>query len=313
MVFKSNDTRGFTLVEMAIILMILGVLVSMGAGMMGVLTKRLKLNETRETVKNASESVIGYSAAKGYIPVSGTFTSTVTVASDSWANALYYIPAPSLTTDGICGRKTTGITLSVCPDKSCSAPTQTIADVAYVVLSGGENMNIQTALKSGVVKVYNEGIGPVDDYAADMKRPEPYDDVVRWATLYELRVKAGCSGPQMRIVNQDLPSAKKKDKYSAEIFADGGVPYTSGGKYRWCVETDGKLPKWLKTDPKKAPVKKSCMKLSESKWRKGDTLTFEGKAEAGTTGMTVFARDNNDSGGTDDNIATRSFVITVGK
>lgn len=126
MLLKSDDTGGFTLVEMAIILMILGILVTMGAGMMGTLTKRLKLNETREAVKNASESIAGYTATTRHIPVSANFTSVVTNASDSWANLLYYIPASSLTTDDICARKTTGMALSLCPDKTCSAPGQKI-------------------------------------------------------------------------------------------------------------------------------------------------------------------------------------------
>ncbi|MFQ5428404.1 MAG: type II secretion system protein [Thermodesulfobacteriota bacterium] len=328
MVFRYRDTRGFTLVEMAIILMILGVLVSVGAGMMGVLTKRLKLNETREAVKNASESIIGFAAVNGRIPTSVNFTSVVTVAVDSWANALYYIPAPALTTDNVCARKTTGLALSVCPDKACLTPRQTVTDVAYAIISGGENFNIQTDNKSGIIKVYDQGIGPVDDYSADMTRAEPYDDVVKWATLYELRVKAGCSGPQMRIINKDLPSGIKDEDYFAEVFAEGGVPFTSGGgKYLWCVEISGQTKKgkkekdkkkkkqktWLKTKPKKTPVENDCMGLSENKWAQSDTLTFEGKAEVGTTGVTVYVRDNNDTGGPNDNIVSRSFVITVGK
>jgi len=328
MILKSRDTRGFTLIEMAIILMILGILVTMGAGMMGTLTKRLKLNETREDVKNAAASIDGYGATTGVIPVAANFTSVVTKATDSWNNALYYLPAAPLTTNGICARKTTGMALEVCPDKSCAAPTQTITDVAYVVLSGGENSNRQTDLKRGVVKVYDEGIGPIDNYTLDMDRAEPYDDVAKWATLYELRVKAGCSGPQLRIINKDLPSAVDKDKYFAEVFAGGGVPFASGGKYSWCVETSGQTSKgekeknrkqkknpktWLNIKPNKIPMDKNCMALFESKWGQSDTLALEGNAEVGTTGVTIFVRDNNDTSGTNDNIASRAFVITVGK
>ncbi len=352
MYFRYRDTRGFTLIEMAIILMILGILVTMGAGMMGALTKRLKLNETREAVKNASESIAGYGATTGSIPASTRFTSVVTVAADSWSNPLYYIPATSLTTDGICARKTTALSLSLCPDKSCSTPSQSITDVAYAIISKGENFNRQTDLKAGVIKVYDVGIGAVDDYSADMNRAEPYDDVVRWATLYELRVKAGCSGPQMRIINKDLPSALNLDNYSAEVFAEGGVLFPAGGKYRWCVETKGqgtqqlqpkqpepklvgkqpkqpkqpkktkqpkkpKQPKqskaWLKTRPTTIPMDKNCMALAESKWGRSDTLILEGSAQTGTTGITVFVRDDNDKTGPNDNIVSRAFVVTVGK
>jgi len=375
MFLKRDDTGGFTLVEMAIILMILGILITMGAGMMGTLTKRLKLNETREAVKNASESIAGYTATTRHIPTSDNFTSVVTTASDAWANSLRYIPASVLTKDGICSRKTTGMAISLCSDKSCSAPRQRLADAAYVIISGGENFNIQTALTGTIVKVYDPGIGPVDDDNSDMSRAEPYDDVVKWATLYELRVKAGCSGPQLRIINKELPSAIFKDQYLAEVFAEGGVPFTSGGKYRWCVETQGqaevlqqplKAPKpapvakqpqqpkqqqpkqqkpkqqkpkqqkpkqqkpkqqkpkqtpkppkkpkaWLKANPSKIAMTKNCMALRESKWGDSDTLILNGTAEVGTTGLTIYARDDNDRGGPDDNFASRAFVITVGK
>jgi type II secretory pathway pseudopilin PulG len=333
---RERNEHGFTLIEMAIILMILGVLVTMGAGMMGTLTKRLELRETREAVNNAAESIAGYAAATGLLPGSAIFSGVVTRSRDSWDNALNYIPAEGLVRDGICVRKTTGLSIMTCAERRCSNPSGIINDVAYVIISGGDNYNIQTALKRGTLRVYDQGIGPVDDYDRDMSRAEQYDDVVTWATLYDLRVKAGCSGPQMRIINSSLPSAADNDKYLAEVFADGGVPYASSGKYRWCVETKdtarsrkksrkeqgekgeawGKGKKqgwWLKARPSTIPISSDCNGLSEEKWGHGDSLRFEGTAKVGTTALTVFARDDNDREGPDDNIASRAFVIIVGK
>jgi len=333
---RERNEQGFTLIEMAIILMILGVLVTMGAGMMGTLTKRLKLRETREAVNNAAESIAGYAAATGHLPGSARFTAVVTKSRDSWDNALNYIPAEGLVRDGICARKTTGLSLRTCTARNCSSPSETITDIAYVIISGGDNFNIQTALKNRIVRVFDQGIGPVDDYERDMSRAEQYDDVVKWATLYDLRGKAGCSGPQMRIINSELPSAMDNDKYFAEVFADGGVPYASRGKYRWCVETKDtarsrkksrkeqgekgeawgkgkKQGRWLKARPSATPFSSDCESLAEKKWGAGDTLKLEGTARAGTTGLTVFARDDNDRRGPDDNMASRAFVITVGR
>ncbi len=42
-----SEGAGFTLIEIAIVLVILGLLVTLGASMIGPLTKRAKLNETR--------------------------------------------------------------------------------------------------------------------------------------------------------------------------------------------------------------------------------------------------------------------------
>ncbi|MBI5641424.1 MAG: prepilin-type N-terminal cleavage/methylation domain-containing protein, partial [Nitrospirae bacterium] len=55
-----GNRRGFTLIEIAIVLIIIGFLLTIGAGMMGMLTKKAKLTETRETVKTAHESILGY-------------------------------------------------------------------------------------------------------------------------------------------------------------------------------------------------------------------------------------------------------------
>jgi prepilin-type N-terminal cleavage/methylation domain-containing protein len=55
--FISN--KGVTIIELAVVLVILGILVGIGASMMGSLTKRAKLTETRETVNAAVDAVTG--------------------------------------------------------------------------------------------------------------------------------------------------------------------------------------------------------------------------------------------------------------
>ncbi len=58
-----SQRAGFTLVELAIVLVIVGLLIGMGAGLLGPLTKRAKLIETRNTVKEVYETINGYAAA----------------------------------------------------------------------------------------------------------------------------------------------------------------------------------------------------------------------------------------------------------
>lgn len=63
-----NKTRGFTLVEMAIVLMIMGILLG---GFLVSLTAQLELrndSETRQLLANAQEALIGYALSNRHLP-----------------------------------------------------------------------------------------------------------------------------------------------------------------------------------------------------------------------------------------------------
>lgn len=308
--FKQTE-KGFSLVEMAMVLVLVGILVSLGMGLMGPLLKSAKYTETKETVNAALTSAIGYATTNNRLPTTAEFPSAVRNPRDAWTTALYYIPDANLITSangGICGRKSTGMTVLKCPDAACAAPTSTITDVAMVVTAAAENRNIQTASAVGTVNVYITDLAAIDDYATDMTRPEPYDDVVGWLTLNELRIRSGCVGTQLRLVNTDLPSAIVASAYSATAYPDSGVPFTAGGRYRWCVQ--GTIPAGLAAAPATASL--NCLTLAEASWGQADTLALSGTPTTpGTYNLVIFARDNNDSAGSNDNVTQRSFVITV--
>lgn len=106
---------GFTLVEIAIILVILGFLIGLGAALIGPLTKRMKINETRETLDAVAEAIISYVA--GNKCLSGNLTTMgVRKTKDAWNKDILYIPANELVVESdngtckpyekdICGRK----------------------------------------------------------------------------------------------------------------------------------------------------------------------------------------------------------------
>ena len=308
--FKLTE-KGFTLVEMAMVLVLVGILVSLGMGLMGPLMKTAKYTETKETVNTALISAIGFATTNNRLPTAAEFPTAVRNPRDAWSTALYYIPDANLTTSangGVCGRKSTGMRVLKCPDAACASPSSTITDVAMAVVAPAENRNIQTASAAGTVEVYITDLAAIDDYATDMTRPEPYDDVVAWLTLNELRIRSGCVGTQLRLVNTDLPSAVAASAYAATVYADAGVPFTAGGKYRWCMQ--GALPAGLAASPATASV--NCLTLAEASWGQADTLALTGTpTAAGTYNLIVFARDNNDTAGSNDNVAQRSFVLTV--
>ena len=313
---------GFTLIEIAIVLIVVGLVLVLGITLMGPLTKSVKRNETKEIVNAAVESIASFASSSKRLPTAAEFPNAVRNPNDAWTKPLLYIIDASLTTipvgttDAICGRKSTGYT--VCRDAVCTVATN-IPNVAFVVMSGAENYNIQTGtLIGGVcpagqtcVRVYEIGTPNIDDYPADLNRPEDYDDIVKWVTLDELRTKVGCQGAQLKIVNNELPYGYVNSIYTATVYADGGIPYAAGGKYRWCIQpASGSLPAGITANPN--TVSANCSLLAESSWARADSLVFSGTPTTQNSyQMTIFVRDNNDPTGTNDNIAQKNFVLTI--
>lgn|GEM_PF-1198291 len=324
-VIVRGGRRGFTLIEIAIVLVIIGILIMLGVSLLGPLIKRAKYTETKEIVNAAVESVIGHGGANNKLPIWGDgrpdtttdeFVEIVRNPNDAWTKPLYYIYDNNLTAvtiGGICGRKTTNLTVRICPDATCSTPTNIISNVAFITLSGSENYNNQTAGNQGVtsavtINVYQVDVPDIDNYAQDMNRPEPYDDIVKWVTLDELRIKAGCVGAQLRIVNNELPFGFQNSPYSATVYAEGGVPFSMGGYYRWCRQ--GTAPAGLTFTPNTFST--DCLGLPENSWGQANNLTISGTpTTSGNFNLTFFVRDNNDSAGSNDNIAQKAFVLTI--
>lgn len=182
--------------------MIVGLLIGIGAGMIGPMTKRAKYVETRDIVNSAVESVIGYAAVNNRIPdltavPSGTSVwSNLRTQNDAQQRQLIYIFDNNLAASA-CTRTSTNLALRVCNDASCTT-SDTVNNVAFILASAGLNSNNQTAASQTVssptttINTYISGV-PVDNYAGDFARADEYDDAVKWITLSELKTKIGCT------------------------------------------------------------------------------------------------------------------------
>jgi len=305
---------------MAVVLIIVGIMVGFGASLIRPLFERSKRIETQETVKAAVESVTGYAVSNNSrLPDTSQFSGTIKKQNDSWRKPINYIYDSNLNSN-ICGRKTTHITVRRCENSACSTYTD-VSDIAYMIVSGGANYNNQTignlaVAAAATINVYNVGLS-VDNYNGDFVRAEEYDDIVEWVTLNELRIKIGCQNPQLNIINNELPYGKVGSLYDIRIYADGGVPFTSGGAFKWCVK--GTLPPGITTTPgtPACPSTTDCSPLgteAASQWSQANDLQVSGTPTAsGTYFITVLSRDNNDNntGTANDNCSQNNFVITV--
>lgn len=320
--------KGFTIIELAIVLVIVGILVSIGISMVGPLSKRVKSNETIGIIDSGVESIAGFASTNRRLPTTAQFAATVQKANDAWGNPVEYIVDNNLTTipagvtDAICGRKTTFITVRRCTNAACTVFTD-VQNVAFLVLSRGANFNNQSAVTQAVtaattINIFDAGL-VVDNYTGDIggARQEAFDDITRWVTLEELRTKTGCVGRQLKVLNNELPAGNVSSTYGAAVYGDGGIPYSSGGSYRWCLQTitgvlAADLPGFTAVPN---VVNSNCQGLAEAAWGQANNLQISKTAGAGVSGsynLVVYVRDNADTGGaTNDNIAFRSFVITV--
>ncbi len=325
------NMKGMALINIIMAVLFLAIILGIAAFVTGPLAKRMKAAETGKTIDAAISSIVGYASANRRLPTLAEFTNTVHNANDPWVNGLVYIvdgnmtAIPTGSNEAVCRLKTAGITIT-------SGGTS-ISNVAFAILSRGANFNNQTAgpgAGPGAVTftVPNDGT-PVDNYAGNgyydipgAARPEEYDDIVRWITLDDLKNRIGCYGPtqgRLKILNNELPVAYIGQPYSATVYGDGGVSYPAGGNYRWCV--NGTLPPGLGICSGGSSVYNvsNCPVVPEASWVLGNNIAFMNAAcsvngtptTPGLYNVTVFVRDNADTAGGNDNIAQKSFVITV--
>jgi hypothetical protein len=339
-------------------MVIIGLLVGFGATLVGPLTERSKRMATTEIIMGALESIVGFAAAEKRLPQWGDNTADTTLdefcevvskRKDSASIPLYYFFDTRLTTsDSVCGRKTTALT--VCRDIACS---DRIPNIAFAVISGAMDYNPQTGIVTAgcpagqtCIGVYEPGTANIDNCTsttncpnfdgavARINRPEAYDDIVEYVTLNELRTKTDCQGPQLKVLNNELPPGSMSSPYSAMIYVVGGIPFSTGGDFKWCVEignrdaSDGVpgglaiTPNFVRYPDDATPT--FCSDQPETAWSstQADDLTISRASALTETGsflFTVFVRDDSHTGNDAacnsannlDNCISKSFVLTI--
>ncbi len=253
----SGTSRGFTLVEMAIVLVIIGIAMALGLPLLGQLVKNVKYSDSQDIVKGAIDSVSSWAAGGSLqrIPdLSGAgnptdFRGIVKSPSDAFGQPLVYVYdyySSTLNSNQLCGIRMTSITLNY---KVGTVP-YTVGNVAFLVLSPGDDYKINSTMtasnfiganNAAPVTYTNQAIpspGGTANNATITVNADAANDIVQWVTIDELRTKIGCQGAQLTIVNNELPYGYNDTPYTANIYANGGVPnpVSGAGKYSWCVQ-----------------------------------------------------------------------------
>lgn len=316
--YRFSNHKGFTLIELSIVLVIIGILVGLGGSMMGPLMNFVKVRETRDMMDANIQSIISWSSSRNMIPTAVEFSAMAKSPKDAWGQDMLYLFDGSLNTapitkDTICGRRSTVLKLN--------AGSGVMNDIAFAILSRADNTD-NTAFKSiftgtlggdgthvsGTAIKLISNVPPSGTANGTIDASGTNPDLVRWVTLDELRSKIGCQGAPLKILNNELPyGSANTPGYTVTITADGGVPFTTAPNphFEWCIESARALP-FSTTAPTQIPTN-YCTGATSPTWSATSTLVFS-NIPAGTQGsysFTVYVRDN------DNNTAQKTFVLTV--
>lgn len=246
--------KAFTLVELSIVLVIIGLLVGGSFKVMKMMRERAKITEAKESVLAAKNAVLGYVMTYPNLPSDNEFQTDLSPIKNNQHPVFYVSDANlSIVNNDICAYNTTALKVV---DNGVT-PARTINDVAFVVVHEGADYNMQTALNgSNEVHIYG-AVNQVDDNTTPVNIVDFYDDVVEWVTLAELQQNVDCSQNKLVIINdyalpRDINSSS--NYIGANIYADGGFSLADGGDsgtqddYEWCLEDPNNSLNWLNSN-----------------------------------------------------------------
>jgi len=303
-----HNRKGFTLVEIAVVLVIIGLVVSFAATMLRNVGGLTKLREAKDRIVSTADSVAAFAAKNNRLPVFAEFSSTsgTITYKDAWQKGYQLYPklTPStfsnFTANGLsnfCGRTSTRF--AVCLNNNCSG-SNLINDVAFAVVSPGSNLKLDPLTPSPGC--------PSGKVCLTVQEPGPaYDDIYKYVTLTELKKAAGCieSEARLKIITSDLPFGNLSTTYSnnVSIIASGGVPWSSGGSYKWRMNHGALAGTGLGIT---SPAAFSNFSVAPSSSSQADKLLISGTPLS--TGIYSFSIVVQDFAG---NSYSKPFVISV--
>lgn len=293
---KLKNQSGFTLIELSIVLVLVGLMVGIGAAMIKPLTTFAKSRETRTIADANLLAILSAAASSNTIPNSAGLTTVVTSPNDAWNQPFAYLYDTNLYSatpgkDTICGRNSTDLKLTTAD--------ATITNVAFAFFSRADNSAFSSTLNGTLAGApINTVISTSGAATGTITATATNGDLLRWVTLDELRSKIGCQGAPLKIVNNELPFGNYSTDYSATVVADGG---SGSSTYQWRIKKGNSgLPTGLTSGA--LPF----TNISTTDWTTTSSLGLSGyPKQSGSFFFTIQVRDsfgNNNS---------RPFVLTI--
>lgn len=177
---------GFTLVEMAMVLIIMGIIVGSSSKVFTSLSKNSKIQESRELLKEISLDIEGFSRTFHRLPKLKELIAFRMQTKDSWGKEIIYLPSKELT-ESMCDKSTTSL--------EHRQNEKVVKNLAFILVSSGANRNLQTSIHRDDITVVQTAFRSekVDFDRDKINRVEPYDDFYLTRTLWSLKAQIQCS------------------------------------------------------------------------------------------------------------------------
>ncbi|MFH0710569.1 MAG: prepilin-type N-terminal cleavage/methylation domain-containing protein [Pseudomonadota bacterium] len=208
--------KGFTLVELSIVMVIIGLLI--GGSMQGLrmMRDRAKVLETKQQLDALKEAIYGYALNTNTLPATLADLNSTALERDSWGNTILYRPDAALLTD---------------PCRPASTLSTTSGDfiqtdIAFILVSRGKDYSIAHTTLGLDTPLFNQR-----DHDSDPATSE-YDDHFLSITRAQLQSNINCQQNELQILNSRLPIATQGVSYSGTIASSGGngtYAYTYNG------------------------------------------------------------------------------------
>lgn len=176
----------FTLVEMAMVLIIMGIIVGSSTKIFASMSKNAKRQETRELLKQMRLDIEGFSQVFKRLPTKEEFLNFRVESKDAWGKDILYVVTKKLT-HSLCKRTKTSLKQQQ-NDKS-------IENLAFFLVSSGANRNMQSSVEiteKTTVKTASQS-DRVDFNKETINRVEPYDDLYITQTLWSVQARLLCT------------------------------------------------------------------------------------------------------------------------
>jgi len=193
--------KGFTLVELAMVLIVVGLLMGGAFQMMKVMAEKARSTEAKNTLEAAKEAVISFAINNNRLPTALEFTSMNLVGA---GNIPIYYNSDAALQANLCG--TTTALLNTTDSNGVNTP-----NIGFVLAVAGENMQIQTT-RIGTTITFPQW--------NTITAGRPYDDFHIQATLGELQSTIGCQVPTL--INPSLHLGTVGSPYTVTFAGNGG-------------------------------------------------------------------------------------------
>ncbi len=195
----AHKGQGFTLVEIAVVLVIVGLIVGTLAPLMMSMIKKDKLKNGRDTVQRARDEIIGYTMINN-----GKLPSSINALShrlDPWGNPIFLIVDPNLPNRDICSvnlgdSDLLSIIFYQASGGGVCSNSNILNNIVCIIGSKGPDYNRQI---SGLASHNRVGIldygcqndlFPADN--AGLSSNRPFDDIYEYISLSEIKSRV-CS------------------------------------------------------------------------------------------------------------------------